>query len=570
VRIGENPGSVSKLRVAFLVALALLALLAVAFELGLLPQRYDARDQLAGISVFWNEDEAFVFVAETADGHRHNWLTDHAPGLWRAVLMSFGLEEWRLFGQSTKAYHLAGGRLEAYTLDQTPMFPAWDLEDGKLAARPRFGGPDEPAQGFRWTGSGFERVSVVAAPGATGPQARPRELKAEDEDDPQDERELGPLSGAAKEKLKSAGWHFKTLSGYEGIQDPAELPIDLRDDGYRLSLQAARVEPQSDLGLPMKVSVSLSGKRLQPPSQALFAGGDWREVGREEFDRLSARSPYARAAPRSGGPLTEVAGHLVPIGCAVLAVWLMWKGPTRGLKIALAVFVVAWIAPMVATGGWGRALPLLVIPPVMGIVSMMASTRLVRYRVKRTLVAVGEDSCPSYALPRVRELTAALEAMGFRFHADRQSTWQMMAKDRRTFIRYFGHASRHVWAEVQATDEPKSVGRMLCSVKGGTTILTGDLQANQELLRDPQTLFQRVPRATSCADMLMAHETFAMKTAGTARTIDDPVAADVEAYERWVQALLRSKQVAANGDWFKISPRAVVPITLRIIGAWFH
>jgi len=127
-----------------------------------------------------------------------------------------------------------------------------------------------------------------------------------------------------------------------------------------------------------------------------------------------------------------------------------------------------------------------------------------------------------------------------------------------------------VWAEVHASDEPKLVGRMLAGVTGETMVSTNDLQSNHELLRDPQTVAQRVPRKTSCADMLAAHDVFAMKTAGTVRTVDDPVAADVETYDRWVSALVRSKQVASDGEWFKISPRAAVPITLRVMAAWFH
>lgn len=54
------------------------------------------------------------------------------------------------------------------------------------------------------------------------------------------------------------------------------------------------------------------------------------------------------------------------------------------------------------------------------------------------------------------------------------------------------------------------------------------------------------------------------------RTIEDPVAADVESYNRWVDALVQSRQVTTEGDWFRISPRAAVPITLRVMAAWLH
>ncbi|MFI4944546.1 MAG: hypothetical protein ACHP85_14860 [Burkholderiales bacterium] len=552
------------------VAMGLLALVSLAFKLGV-PQRYEVREQLAGINVFWRDSDAFILVNRSGEAHRHNWLTEHAPDSLRVALLRFGVEEWRLLSPSTTAYHLASGRLEGQTLGQTPMLPTWDLEDGKLVARPRVDGVDQAEKGFRWTGSGWERVEGMPVPGDAASAGAPRRLRADDAEEPVHERDLGGVPAATREKLKAAGWHFKALSGYEGIDEPAELTIDLRADSYNLSLRATRqTEPMSDMALPIKLSVSLAGKALQPSPQVLFSGGDGREVSREEFDRLAAGGAGAQELQSPGSAIAEVGRLLVPVVSAVLALWLVWKGPTRGLKIALVVFVFAWTVPWVATAGWGPVLPILVIPPTMGILTMLISTRLVRYKVRRTLVAVGEDSCPSNARAKVRELTAALEAVGFRFHEDRQSSWRMMSKDRLTFIRFFSHSSSHVWAEIQATDEPKAVGRMLCSFKGATTILTGDLQSNQELLRDPDTLAQRVPRATSSADMLIAHESFAMKAAGTLRTIEDPVAADVDGYDRWVAALVASKQVTPNGEWFSISPRAAIPITLRVMGAWFH
>ena len=58
------------------VALGLLGLLFLGFKLDVLPQHYSVREDLVGITVFWHDDEAFVFVNHMAFGHRHNWLTD--------------------------------------------------------------------------------------------------------------------------------------------------------------------------------------------------------------------------------------------------------------------------------------------------------------------------------------------------------------------------------------------------------------------------------------------------------------------------------------------------------------
>ena len=83
-------------------------------------------------------------------------------------------------------------------------------------------------------------------------------------------------------------------------------------------------------------------------------------------------------------------------------------------------------------------------------------------------------------------------------------------------------------------------------------------------------VYARVPRASSCAEMLTAHDSLVTRTPGALRSVDDPVATDVEAYEKWTEALLRSGQITARGDWCKVSLRAAVPVALRVASAWFH
>jgi len=88
-------------------------------------------------------------------------------------------------------------------------------------------------------------------------------------------------------------------------------------------------------------------------------------------------------------------------------------------------------------------------------------------------------------------------------------------------------------------------------------------------LRVSATVVQRVGSDIRCREMMTAHEAFVMKTPGSSRSIEDPVAADVEAYDRWVQHLIRSGQVRAEGGWFSIRLRRALPIALRVLGAWF-
>jgi hypothetical protein len=146
----------------------------------------------------------------------------------------------------------------------------------------------------------------------------------------------------------------------------------------------------------------------------------------------------------------------------------------------------------------------------------------------------------------------------------------MMSSERRTFIRFLRHHGGHTWAEIHANENPRLVGRMLVSIKGETHLLTCDLQSNQELLREPRTIAQRVTRSAHCGEMLSAHDAFLAKTPAAFRTIEDPVASSVEAYERWVDRLRGLRQIDVDGDRFKISLRAAVPVAFRVIKAWFH
>jgi hypothetical protein len=120
-------------------------------------------------------------------------------------------------------------------------------------------------------------------------------------------------------------------------------------------------------------------------------------------------------------------------------------------------------------------------------------------------------------------------------------------------------------------ENPRTIGRLLVSLKeGGVTAMTGELQSNTELLRDPKTVYQRLGRNKTCQEMILAHEQFAVGLPGRLEKIDDAVAADAVWYNRWVEALIRSRQVIASGEWYRISPMRMIPITLRVLGGWLH
>lgn len=258
-----------------------------------LPRRYQAREQLSGIAVFWHEDEAFLFVDHHGMARSTNAVLERLPQSgWWAALVTMGAD-WRGFSQTTSAYRLAGDGLERYELRDTVMAPAWDLDEGRLVARGR--APTDGARGFRWTGKEFARLVA----GETAPMARPvvRTLQADDQE--QDEGQLGgfgPLRQEARERLKNGGWHFKRLSGYEAIQGPVALPIALRSGNCTLSLRSRK---RDEMAFPFAVTVELAGDRLSPRAQVLYDDGGWNDISRAEFEARAAGSPRPSSLPTS-------------------------------------------------------------------------------------------------------------------------------------------------------------------------------------------------------------------------------------------------------------------------------
>jgi uncharacterized membrane protein (UPF0136 family) len=547
-------------RLVLIFALAGLGLLVLAFHLRLLPERHDVRDNMEGVTVFWREDEAWVFVARSVLGRRHSWLVDHAPSPLRFALISAGLEAWAPLESATSAYRVAAGAVSAFELTGTPLLPAWELEADRLVARPQ---PGEPGvTGFRWDGAAFVRVP----PGPASAEG-PRVLAPEDEGEGEPAGDSDPsFPPAVRARLTAGGWHHRRLHPYEAVQQAVELPMVLRDGTYRLALTASMPDA-AVFGAGLRVSLRLSLPSAPEP-RVLFGGGDWRAVGRADFERLAAASPAARARGDAAAPSLVSALNWVVGGA--LAAWLLLAGPTRGVKIAFVAFVLLWAVPYFRLVGARHALTMFAVPVAAGLVSLVVSARLVRHAVTRGLLPVGEDACPAHARARVEEWTKAFEHVGFRRCGDRQSRWWMMSAERKTFIRFLRQADGHAWAEIHALDSPRVVARQLTSIRGDTQLLTSDLQSNQELLREPRTVTLRVARSTHCGEMVAAHTALVGRRAGALRVVDDPVTASADAYAAWVGALRRSGQIDVVGAHYRVSLRAMLPVAARVVAAWFH
>jgi hypothetical protein len=277
-------------RLAFVVlAVGVAVAMAVVW---LLPRRYQTREQLAGVVVFWHDDEAFVFVDRYAMARSTNALVARLPTSGSWISLAPILSGYRGLGPLSTAHRVAGGAIERYELPNAAVAPAWDLEDGRLVARSRYG----PTGGrdFRWTGKAFEWLDLAEAFARPTPRPTPRTLEPDDQQAAPDSG-FGLVEGEARERFVRAGWHFKRLTGFEGVQAPAQLPIELASQRCTLTLRA---EKREDPLMPFAATVELAGARLAPSTQVLFSDAGWQEASRAEVERRT--HPLQRGAWPSG------------------------------------------------------------------------------------------------------------------------------------------------------------------------------------------------------------------------------------------------------------------------------
>jgi hypothetical protein len=258
---------------------------------------------------------------------------------------------------------------------------------------------------------------------------------------------------------------------------------------------------------------------------------------------------------------------------AVLLALLVVNGPTRAVKIALLVLLAAFLGGSAGRLGVERTLLILGVIVAANLVVTGVGIAMLRHRARSSLTPLAQD-WPAYALRPLATFTEDLLALGFRVHGDYRSSWRIGSQEKQSFIRFLSHPSRPWWAEIHALvpshrlDPVKVVARAVRAVgAGGATLTTCDRQANEEFFRDPLTRIQRVPAATSCRDLVAAHERRAPEGA---RVVDDPPALHAQLYDRWVERLAASGQVTVVGDHFVVPPRRTGAVALRVWGAWLQ
>ena len=277
-------------------------------------------------------------------------------------------------------------------------------------------------------------------------------------------------------------------------------------------------------------------------------------------------------------PSETLPGLLVIFGAAnavlffAVVIGFSLKGPVRWVKMATLLLLVDFAIGLGAHAGWESGLRFVGITGGVTFAGMAVALRTWRHPIQKQFQPVASDVCPGHARRSLTRWTQELEALGFVIHAEHKTYWKLQGQPRLTFVRFFTHHNEPLWVEIHALENPKIVARMIISDKGdGRGVFTCDQQADQEFFRDSFSRIQRLPRSSTCAEMIEQHRRLAMTSEGSLHRVDDPVEGHLSLYGDWVQRLLASAQVrAVEPGWIGVRHAAIPGIILRTWAAWFH
>jgi hypothetical protein len=303
---------------AIVVLLVLLVITAGALVFTLLPKHYSVGQSLPQAWAFWGRNDAFIFLSLNTIGRSHNAIQDKIAatryGYWTGLLGGYP----DFAKQDVIAYHLtANGQLDRYALpEHTTLFGTWSFENGRPQLVP-VANPGANTQGFRWNGQTF--VSVPAATPQSGtPRSGTTTLTADDLEE--DGSDFGLMSEAARQQLKSAGWHYKYLTGYRVRgSNVAILPVQMGGSAFNLTIENTSFDKSDfanfDFLLFGAKSLRISGDSLAGGEQTLWSQSGWKRVTKAEYERLRGyRAP--RHALRSTWAWLAIA--------LVLITWKFW------------------------------------------------------------------------------------------------------------------------------------------------------------------------------------------------------------------------------------------------------
>jgi hypothetical protein len=426
------------------------------------PKKYELGQALPQAQIFWNDQGAFFFLNQTATGRSQSILQEKLAGT-RYGYLSFLLGGYMDFvKRDVVAYHLnSSGALERFALPEgTTTVGSWSLVSGQLQLTPSKLGP-QFVQGFRWDGSKFVSVAAVTKTLAAT-QDKDTKLSEDDEDDDAEEGSLF-LSKDARHELKTAGWHYKFLNGYEGGQShKAVLPITVAGSNYEITTESTKFGKDSSgrfdvISVGMK-SLQISGSAITSGPQTLFDRTEWREVSKDEYQRLQKQY---------GDPRYRF--HFQWIWIALLAALAAWR-----------------------FGGWVHLLLTL-----LGIKGRVLKAIPTSY----SFPPATPSQFPLFDASAFERYTREIEALGFTQLLDFSLVSNSSASTP-NFCRLFAHTRHHCFATIhQFFPKSKSPMPAKCSFEGslqeGWKVAFSDRkpQAASSLLRRAKALGVSMPDA---------------------------------------------------------------------------
>lgn len=424
-----------------------------------LPKRYQVHQSLAQATLFWNNQEAFLFLDTITAGRAQNALQrEIIRTRYGAVLGLSGME----FGRELKAFHLlASGTLELPEVpkDATAL-GSWELVEGKLELT-TYGNGYKKQSRIRWDGKEF--VTVQTDP---PDPAKRTTLKPETEDDEE------PTSSLVKDQraaFKAAGWHRKTLTGYEGATGEATLNLDLGDSKFQLTVESTqpRKEPdqEADFLSGGATRLQLSGNSL-PAATTLWEQSGWQEVGKAEYDR---------------------------------------RVPPNPRQVSLSNKFWLWLAILVALVSW----------KVWAWIQVIFSFATVKKRVIKNMAttmsfpAASAAQFPRLDIAELERYTREFESMGFTRLIDTSPTSDS-PNNPSLFCRLMVHTGHHCYGEIsQIFPRGKAPMEMRCAIsshlQNGWSMAFSNRKplAASSMIRRPKALGISMPDASS-AELLQS------------------------------------------------------------------
>lgn len=291
-------------------ALSLLVLIGIIagtiLTMRFLPKHYSTGESLFAPTIFWHDEEAFIFLDLTTTGRATNVVEEGIAEL-RYGYLAFFLGEGRFFSNRVVAYRLLpSGQLINMPLPaRASINGSWSLREGDLQLTPPAVGEDNPRRsvGFRWDGTEF-----VAVPAPTPSRTEAPERETVQSDDlSDDDPDADFLTPAAREDLKAAGWRWKQLAVYGSGRSEVVLPIRLERSSFDLTL--TKLPPPTQATHFDSLDYGVKSLELSPSpdgsgrTTVLWNQKGWQTVSKIEFDKFEQRDGRRVSVPFSTGLL---------------------------------------------------------------------------------------------------------------------------------------------------------------------------------------------------------------------------------------------------------------------------